>query len=181
MSHLTRYFFAVFPDAVERETALGRANELQYRLKLDGNRVLKNRLNITVQFIGTFDGAREDVERRALEVGATMTGLGGPITMDWAMRFDGDYGKNSDYRAAMFYPAAVPQAWREASERIRDAFNWLPALPDLPPHVTFIYTDDSQLDSPASIAPMAWCARELCLVRSVQGSNHYEILCRWAL
>ena len=183
MSPITRYFFAAFPDQAEREVVLARANELQQRLAIEGNRVLRHRLNMTVQFIGTFDGHRQDVEQCALDVGNKLWGLGSPLTFDSATRFAGSYGKDPQCQPALLYPSAVPQVWRDAAEQVRASFSWLPpnALGSLPPHVTILYTQDRQLDQPTSIAPFVWQPRELCLVRSTQGAGDYETLCGWTL
>ncbi|MHB8742049.1 MAG: 2'-5' RNA ligase family protein [Sulfuricaulis sp.] len=181
MKPITRYFFAALPDPGECDATLKRANELQHRLGLDGNRVLKSRLNMTLHFLGAFEQSEPKVVQAALAAGDALRVPPHKIVFDAAMRFEGDYGKDPQRRPVMFYPTVVPAALSRTAGQLREALAFLPHDdgPTPPPHITFLYTADERLDRSQSIAPMEWTVRELCLVESVQGSGEYAILHRW--
>jgi 2'-5' RNA ligase len=181
MQAKTRYFFAAFPSPSERDMTLACANELQQRLALDGSRVLKGRINLTLYFIGAYDTPCAKAIAAAETAGDEIAWLATPVTLDKATRFAGDYGKSAQRRPAMFVPATLAQPLQNELNAIDQAMASVPrsGARALPPHVTFMYTENAKLDEPQAIAPMTWVIEEVCLVASVEGSGEYTVLKKW--
>jgi len=184
-SKITRYFFGSFPEQSEREAILARANAIQEGLGLGGNRVLKTKINLTLAFIGAFEGEHDRIVREAIAAGDAILPSGPhDLHFDRLLRFDGDgYGKNRDFQPAMFYPSVVPESLRKTVDRLREKLS-LPAGDDitlLPPHVTWIYTDSNRVDQAVPIEPLSLQAESICLIRSMQGAGEYEIVQKWPL
>lgn len=167
-----RLFFALWPDDVTR-AALSRTGKWLHQ-HLGGRRMREDTLHITLAFLGETPAERlEALVRAADSVEADAYGL----VLDQA-----GYWRHNRI------------GWLGASETPHEHFTLVAALnaalaaggfpidsrPHVP-HVTLLRKAPGG-EVPAC-RPVAWCASEFVLVKSVTGSDgaRYEILRRWPL
>jgi 2'-5' RNA ligase len=165
-----RVFFALWPDDATR-SAISRATREPVRA-CGGRPIAKDRLHLTVAFLGDLSSAGLDVARQALPipVGAF------ELTLD-------ALGIWPESKVLWLAPLAPPEALGELEARLWDALTERGFHGEdrvYRPHVTL-----ARRARPveATIEPIHWSVRELALVESFpDGRNvHYEVLERWPL
>jgi 2'-5' RNA ligase len=165
-----RAFFALWPDDATR-AAISRATREPVRLS-GGRPIAKDRLHLTVAFLGELTAAGLDVARQAMPISVGAFEL----TLD-------ALGIWPESKVLWLAPAAPPDALGELEGRLWDGLierGFLGEERVYRPHIT-LARRARPVD--ASIEPIHWSARELALVESFpDGRNvHYEVLERWPL
>ena len=165
-----RVFFALWPDDATR-SAMSRATRLAVQA-CSGRPIAKDRLHLTVAFLGDVAPARVELARSVppIEVGAF------DLTLDAV-------GVWPESRILWLAPMAPPDAlgaleaalWDGLVERGFHAEDRI-----YRPHVT-LARRARPID--AEVAPVVWPVRDLALVESFKDRHnvHYEVLERWPL
>lgn len=179
MAEVHRLFFAVRPDAAAASAAAALADALRARHGLTGRPLARERLHVTLHFLGDHaelppelvDGARaagRGVETAPFEVvfdRAESFGRGrrgGPLVLTGSAgnprlcRFREELG-------AAMTTAGIGQDTRR----------------DFRPHLTLLY--DERPVAPQAVAPIRWAVQELLLVHSLVGRSRHTVLDRWPL
>jgi len=166
-----RVFFALWPDAATRG-AISRATRAVVQSS-GGRPVAKERLHITVAFLGELTAAGLETARAVPPLA-----LGGPfeLTLD-------TIGVWPESKVLWLSPSTVPTPLAELEARLWDALAERGFRADervYRPHVTL-----ARRARPVEteIEPVSWTVGELALVESFpDGRNvHYEVLERWTL
>jgi RNA 2',3'-cyclic 3'-phosphodiesterase len=165
-----RVFFALWPDDATR-AAISRATREAVRLS-GGRPIAKERLHITVAFLGELTAARLETARSVPPIAV------GPfeLTLD-------AIGVWPESKILWLAPTALPAALAELENRLWDALverGFRRADRDYLPHVT-LARRARPVDS--AVEPVRFPVRDLALVESFpDGRNvHYEVLGRWNL
>jgi len=166
-----RVFFALWPDDATR-AAISRATREAVRLS-GGRPIAKERLHITIAFLG-------ELTRAGLEVARSVPPIpsGGPF--DFTLDTIGIWPES---KTLWFAPAAVPFELGELEAHLWDALVERGFRADervYRPHVT-LARRARPVES--AVEPVSFPIRDLALVESFpDGRNvHYEVLERWAL
>jgi 2'-5' RNA ligase len=165
-----RVFFALWPDAAIR-TQLARATKDAVR-RSGGRPIAKDRLHVTVAFLGNLSAAGLDVAR------------GVPPIRSGAFELTLDtIGVFAQTRVLWLGPRTVPPALLELERRLwkeLEARGFAREPRIYRPHVTL-----ARRVRPveAAVDPVGWSVAELALVESLpDGRNvHYEVLDTWPL
>ena len=166
-----RIFFALWPDA---PTAAGIVRATKRAVRQCGGRPMaKDRLHVTLAFLGALDAAALERARSAAPIA---TGAF-DVLLDRIGYFE-------ESRVLWFAPRVVPrellalehELWAALEER---GFAREPRI--YRPHVTLARRARAVAEEP--VDPVPWHAADLALVESLPaGKNvHYEILERWPL
>lgn len=165
-----RVFFALWPDDATR-SAISRATRDAVQA-CGGRPIAKDRLHLTVAFLGELTNAGLEAARRIppLAVGAF------ELTLDAV-------GVWPESKILWLAPSAPPDALAELEARLWDALGTAGFHGEertYRPHVT-LARRARPVD--AVIAPVRWDVRDLALVESFpEGRNvHYEVLQRWPM
>lgn len=165
-----RVFFALWPDDATR-SAISRATRDVVSASA-GRPIAKDRLHLTVAFLGELTAAGVDVARQAAPISVGAFELALDTLGIWP-----------ESKILWLAPSAPPDALSELEARLWDAliergFHGEDRI--YRPHVTL-----ARRARPieATVAPILWSVRELSLVESFpDGRNvHYEVLERWLL
>jgi 2'-5' RNA ligase len=165
-----RVFFALWPDDAVR-AAISRATRAAVRTS-GGRPIAKDRLHLTVAFLGELTTAGLEVARQVppISVGAF------EMTLD-------ALGVWPESKILWLAPLAPPDALGELEARLWDALaerGFYGEERVYRPHVT-LARRARPVD--ADVEPVRWAVSELALVESFpEGRNvHYEVLERWPL
>jgi 2'-5' RNA ligase len=165
-----RVFFALWPDDATR-AAIARATREAVRVGR-GRPIAKDRLHLTVAFLGELTGAGLAVARQAppIAVGAFELALDA-------------LGVWPESKILWLAPSEPPQALGDLEARLWEALverGFRAEDRIYRPHVTLARRSRA-VDAP--VEPVRWSVRELALVESFPaGRNvHYEVLERWPL
>jgi 2'-5' RNA ligase len=165
-----RVFFALWPDDATR-AAISRATREAVRTS-GGRPIAKDRLHLTVAFLGELSGAGLEVARQVppISVGAF------ELALD-------TFGVWPESKVLWLAPSDPPQALAELESQLWDAliergFHGEDRI--YRPHVTL-----ARRARPAdgAVEPLRWSVQELALVESFPDRHnvHYEVLERWPL
>jgi 2'-5' RNA ligase len=165
-----RVFFALWPDDATR-AAISRATREAVRLS-SGRPIAKDRLHLTVAFLGELSGAGLDIAR---QVPPTSVG-------PFELALDA-IGVWPESKVLWLAPSAAPPALAELEANLWDAliergFHGEDRI--YRPHVTLARRARAV---EATLEPIAWTVRDLALVESFPDRHnvHYEVLERWPL
>jgi 2'-5' RNA ligase len=167
-----RVFFALWPDDATR-SAISRATRDAVQ-RSSGRPIAKDRLHLTVAFLGELSAAGLEIARRVPPIAV------GPfdLTLDAV-------GLWPESRILWLAPLAPPDALGELEVELWDA---LAASGFHPPEEERVYRPHVTLARRVrpvemEVAPIVWPVRELALVESFpDGRNvHYEVLQTWPL
>jgi 2'-5' RNA ligase len=166
-----RVFFALWPDDATR-AAISRSTREVVRLS-SGRPIAKERLHITVAFLGELTGAGLDVAR-----GVPPIAVGGPFEL--ALDTVGVWPES---KILWLAPSVAPVPLGELEARLWDELAERGFRADervYRPHVTLARRARAV---EAAVDAVHWVVRDLALVESFpDGRNvHYEVLERWAL
>jgi 2'-5' RNA ligase len=165
-----RVFFALWPDDATR-AAISRATRDAVRLS-GGRPIAKERLHVTIAFLGELTAAGLDVARGVPPIPV------GPFELT----FDA-VGVWPESKILWLAPSTMPDALGELEARLWRALverGFRAAERVYRPHVTLARRARSV---ESAVEPVSFSVRDLALVESFpDGRNvHYEVLERWAL
>ena len=166
-----RVFFALWPDEATR-SAISRATRDAVR-ESGGRPIAKERLHLTVAFLGELTSAGLEVARRVppISVGVlelTLDALGGWPESRILWLAPSEPPGALDALETTLWDRLAARGFRRPEER---AYR---------PHVTLARRARRPVEA-ATVAPVRWTVRELALVESFPdaGSVHYEVLETW--
>ena len=174
-----RLFFAVFPDPEAAASITDLAERLRVEHGLTGQPLRPERLHVTINHLGDFDGVPEDIASAAREAGAAVSAAPFNATFDYAMSFKGRAnnfpfvlrGDGGVADLIGFQQALGAQMLKAGLGRsVEKSFT---------PHVTMLY--DRKLVGETPVEEIRWTVRELILVHSLLGQGRHEPLGRWPL
>lgn len=177
-----RLFFALFPERGAAEKILALGAELKSRHRLAGKLHLKERLHLTLDHLGDFEGKPEDIVKAASEAAGELAAQceGFAVRLDRTVSF----GRDGETRPLVLTDAGGSNA---ALEEFRDRL-WSglaarklpgPSRKSFTPHVTLLYSSQGLNDQAVDL--VTWHASEFVLVHSALGDKQYEVLGRWSL
>ena len=170
-------FFAIFPD----EAATIQATDLAWQLKahhqLRAEPHRRERVHITLEYLGSFAGLPARRVREAIDVAASMCWPVFDVELDHLMSFSGRASKRPLVLMGRDGVASLKAFQQGLSTALKRAGVVRRAQP-FNPHLTLFY---GKALEPGEISPIRWTAREFTLVRSFLGQGRYEILGRWPL
>ena len=167
---MARLFFAVWPDASAAAALARLAKEVAQ--VAGGRAVPAEKLHLTLAFLGEVDESRRDALSRCARPQAGRLHL--------------DLDRVGSFRRAQVAWAgasAPPRELIQAQEMLAGrlaAAGFAVEERQYTPHVTLARRIERPVP-PEAIAPVAWNADELTLVRSETGTGRYTVLERWPL
>jgi RNA 2',3'-cyclic 3'-phosphodiesterase len=165
-----RVFFALWPDDATR-AAISRATRDAVRASA-GRPIAKDRLHLTVAFLGELSGAGLGVARQVPPIS-----VGGfELTLD-------ALGVWPESKILWLAPSEPPAALGELEAQLWDALverGFRGEERTYRPHITLARRSRA---TEAAVEPVRWSVRDLALVESFPDRRnvHYEVLERWAL
>ncbi len=176
-----RLFFALCPDADATQKMLALGADLKSRHRLTGQLHLQERLHLTLDHLGDFEGRPHDIVERARKAAsAVATGQAGfAVTLDRILSF----GRSDRSRPLVLKAGTGHPGLAEFRGRLWDALaaEKLPgsARSSFTPHVTLLY--DTKVLTEEAVGAISWRAQEFVLIHSFMRQTRYEILGRWPL
>jgi RNA 2',3'-cyclic 3'-phosphodiesterase len=171
-------FFAVFPTeaAAARIAALDERLRLQHQLKTKP--IPADRLHITLQYLGAFEGVPADIVEKARRAAARISLPEVDITLD---RIESFAGRRVKRPLVLSGDASEPLATLERTLHEALIENGIETKRHarFTPHVTLLY--DEQRIGRHATEPIAWRAHEFALMRSYLGQSRHERLESWRL
>jgi 2'-5' RNA ligase len=172
-STVVRAFFALWPEPAVADELLARSRAVP--LELGAERQPRERLHMTVAFVGEVSADRSDVLR---EVGRRQCARTVPLRFDLY-----EYWPKPEVvvAAAREVPAALGQFWESLHRELAvRAFALTPKR--LRPHVT-LARKVTQAPVLPPLSPLTWHARSFSLVHSTRVGTHpvYTVVDTWPL
>ncbi|MDB5802202.1 MAG: 2,5 ligase [Rhodocyclales bacterium] len=173
-----RLFFAILPDADAAARIVALTQRLRAQHGLKGAPLARERLHVTLYFLGDHIGVPQGIVAKASAVADALVRPSFEMLFDRVLSF-GRAGRNNafvlrggDAPSALvdFQRGLAAALSREGLGRDMHAFV---------PHVTLLYDDRSVAEH--SVETVQWTAKELVLVRSVLGHGRHEPMARWPL
>ena len=175
-----RLFFAIVPDAKAASRIERLARELRGDLGLRGKLIERERLHVTLFFVGDFAGVPDGAVDALSRIAGSVTDTTAPFEVGFdrvasfprkdrrrPLVLQGDDGVlaltalHERLQAAMAEAALAPRATRYT------------------PHLTLLYDDRTVAD--LMIDPIIWPVREFVLVHSLIGRSRHETIARLPL
>jgi 2'-5' RNA ligase len=176
-----RLFFAIRPDAVAASRILELQRQLIAERGLKGRPISRERLHITLHFLGNFEGLPEDLLSRARNAAADVRAPAFDVALDCVTSFARDrnrpyvlLGDSGTEQLQAFQETLVIALQRAGVRGMRES-----KARGYVPHVTLTY-DDAPLPR-RMVEPVMWTAREFVLVQSYIGRGRHQVLGQWPL
>jgi 2'-5' RNA ligase len=177
-----RLFFALLPSADVAERIEGLVRELGDQHGLKGRRIPKERMHVTLRYIGDFAGLPQDIVALARQAASAVSAPPFELVFDRIASFAGGPGsrplvlRGPDGAAALSALMAFQQTLSAALQKVGLVHR---AQDQFTAHLTLAY-DERKLAEQA-VEPIAWVAREFVLVNSLIGRGRHVTLARWPL
>lgn len=169
-----RLFFAIFPDA----DAAGELADRARRLRGDavaGTAVAADRLHVTLNHLGDYDGLPRDIVAKALTAGPLVEASAFRVSFDRAESF----GRPFVLRHVADDASPLAAFQKGLGEAMARAGLGRHVERNFTPHVTLFY--DERPRPPTLVEPVSWRVEEFALVHSLLGQTRHVILERWPL
>lgn len=174
MNH--RLFFALWPDDGVR-TRIDAASAAVERAHAPGGRRLRrDRLHLTVQFLGDFAPLPAGALDAARDAAARIETRAFVLTLDRAGSFR---GSRVWWLGCEACPDELQLLWSALGHALREAGVPVRPHPRFAPHVT-IQRNVRRALAPTAIEPIAWPVSEFVLIDSQAGAGYVEVG-RWPL
>jgi RNA 2',3'-cyclic 3'-phosphodiesterase len=174
-----RLFFAVFPDPVAAADITHLAQTLRHQHALHGNPVSKERLHVTLHFLGDYVGLPQSLLAAAKTAAGRVGAMEFDVAFDKVSSFRGRprkhpliLGGGEDLRLLHVFQKRLGEHLAQAGLGRLLAHQFVP-------HVTLLYAD-KELRS-RSVEPIRWRVCEFALVHSLLGRTEHRVLERWPL
>jgi RNA 2',3'-cyclic 3'-phosphodiesterase len=171
-------FFAVFPDDTAAARIVEAAAKLRATHGLAPTATPSDRLHVTLNYLGAFQGIPSGVVQQAVDAAASVSLPPIPIALGRIETFSGRRPKHSIVLAGQADESLLALE-RTLHDALQVAGIDTRRHARFVPHVTLFY-DERRIETHA-VAPVSWLAREFALVRNRLGQSRYEILARWPL
>ena len=171
------YFFAIFPNAPERDQTHATAALLKDGLGLRGSLSPASKLHLTCHFVTRAAAIDPDLERALIDVGDAVRADPFDLVLTTAITFEGEGRVPS-----VLIPDAEPGALTDLVTALAagTAVHVAAEKRDYRAHVTFLRGKDRIFTS-MPITPVVWQARAFVLAAGVPGERDYRIVREWAL
>lgn len=174
-----RLFFAIFPDAVATIDITHLAQTLRHQYALHGTPVSKERLHVTLYFLGDYAGLPQTLVDEANQSAERVEAAEFDVTFDKVSSFTGR-SRNHPLILSGGMDLELLHAFRQQLGECLAAAGLGRLLGhNFKPHVTLLY-DDKELKS-RPVEPITWKVREFALVHSLLGRTEHRVLGRWPL
>jgi 2'-5' RNA ligase len=174
MNH--RLFFALWPDDAVRRRIDAAAAAVECAHAPGGRRLRRDRLHLTLQFLGDFAPVPAGLVEAACEAASRIDCGVFSLTLDQAGSFPGSRVWWLGCRAC---PAELQALWSALGEALGDAGVPLKAHPRFTPHVT-IQRNARRSLARTPVAPVEWPVSDFVLIDSRPEAG-YVRLARWPL
>lgn len=177
-----RLFFALLPDAGQRQQALRAAHAALGDVRPQ-RWVRPERYHITLEFLGYYPAlAPEVVDAASMAARAVADGV---AARPFTLRFEQTANFGSPHnRAYVLRTATVPEPamvfWRQLRKQLAGVGLGKAALTSFVPHLTVAYGGRQMLPE-CDIEPFDMPVRDFVLVHGADGQRDYEYLGRWPL
>jgi RNA 2',3'-cyclic 3'-phosphodiesterase len=174
-----RLFFAVFPDPVAAVDIIHLAQTLRHQYALHGKPVSKERLHVTLYFLGDYTGLPQTLVADAKSAAERVEAAEFDVSFDKVSSFNGRSRKHPLILSGGEALRPLHAFWRQLGESL--VLTGLGRLlgPKFTPHVTLLYDDKDLKSQP--VEPVSWKVREFALVHSLLGRTEHRVLGRWPL
>lgn len=173
-----KVFFALQPDDAAAEQVMRVATDLRRRHGLAGRVTAPARLNLSLNFVGTFRGPpTKAVMEKAMGIAATVVTPPFRVTLNRVESWNGSprslvlLGDEGVIAAQMLHSALHKALAAKSMAPRRE--------PAMQPHITLLW--DKAESPPERVGPVSWTVQEFVLLDSVEGEGRHEVLGRWAL
>lgn len=174
MNH--RLFFALWPDDEVRRRIDGAAAAIENAHAPGGRRLRRDRLHLTLQFIGDFAPLPDDLVEAARDAASRIECDAFALTLDQAGSFR---GSRVWWFGCRECPAQLQALWDALGRALGDAGVPIKAHPQFTPHVTIQRNVRKPLQ-PVAIDPVEWPVSEFVLIDSRSEAGYVQ-LGRWPL
>jgi 2'-5' RNA ligase len=174
MNH--RLFFALWPDDAVRMRIDAMAAAVERTHASGGRRLRRDRLHLTVRFLGDFAPLPEGLLDAARDAASRVEGEAFVLTLDRAGSFR---GSRVWWLGCGDCPAALHGLWIGLGQALREADVPVRPHPQFSPHVT-IQRNVRKALAPTPVEPIAWPVSDFVLIDS-QAEAGYVELGRWSL
>ena len=170
-------FFALVPAAEDARQIVQLRERLLPQLGLTGQPIARERLHVSLHWIGAWHGLSPAAVRTAKEVGNSFWKCPFEIVFERAMSFAGSQAlvlrARTEFTLMSFHRAlGIEMKKAGIGRRVMSRFT---------PHMTLAYGD--RMVRERSIDPLRWTVRDFVLVQSLRGRGHskHVHLERWPL
>jgi RNA 2',3'-cyclic 3'-phosphodiesterase len=171
-------FFAIFPDEAAASRIAAQTERLRTQHNIRTKPIPAERLHITLQYIGAFDGFPSDAAQRAIDAAKTIAEPPADITLDHIESFSSRRPKRPLVLSGQATPSlsALEQSLYDAltAQGIEPKRH-----PEFKPHITLLYTE--QRVQKHAVTAITWQANEFALIHSHLGQSRHELIERWPL
>lgn len=168
-----RLFFALRPDTATLAAIVRSTEKIRAALAIRGRWLTREKLHMTVQFLGDFTAA-DDIVRRAEIAAASLHVAPFAFALDRVASFSRRVNPPCVLRCATESEASLQGLTRALGAALREAGlgEYLETRPYVP-HLTIAYAQ-CVLAEPVAIEPIIWHARAIGLIDS-HGGQHAQI------
>lgn len=174
MNH--RLFFALWPDEAVRGCIDATAAGIERAHAPGGRRLRRDRLHLTVQFLGDFALLPDELVEAARNAAARITCEAFVLTLDHAGSFR---GSRVWWLGCRECPSGLQALWDALGQALADVDIAVEAHPRFTPHVTIQRNVRKPL-APTTVTPIEWPVSEFVLIDS-QAEAGYTQIGRWPL
>jgi 2'-5' RNA ligase len=174
MSH--RLFFALWPDEAIRARIDSTAAAIEREHAPGGRRLRRDRLHLTVRFLGDFAPLPPGLLGAACDAASRIESAAFALTLDQAGSFR---GSRVWWLGSHDTPPGLIALWEALGQALAGAGVPVKAHPQFTPHVTIQRNVRKSL-LPVPVTPVEWPVSEFVLIDSQAGSGYVQ-LGRWPL
>lgn len=172
-------FFALLPDAAEKQAMARAGDELRSAHGLSGKPIAAARYHLTLVFLGESAEPRPDMIEAACRVAIGLRVPAFECVLDACASFHGG-NRSPCVLLASDEMSPVRAFQRQLRDALLAAGLKEPASRPFVPHVTLGYYRQ-QIESVQAIRPIRWPVRDFALLQGVHGQPQYVCMGRWSL
>lgn len=173
------YFLALLPDAAARDATCLTAAALQRELGLRGRPVARDRLHLTLRFLGECSESNQLLEAAVDAVMSDVPLEPLSIELTRSACFPGRPGSSPWVFEPRLSPAALMHLVGRLDNRLAGCPFIHPREHGFRPHVTWLYSE-GRIEAPRLVKPILWRPKEIVLVAS-SGAGEYDVRGGWQL
>lgn len=175
-----RLYFALYPDAQAAEAIVTLIADLRGRLGLTGRPVDRERLHISLNFVGR--GAAPppaELIAQASAVAAAVRARSFAVGLDRVASFRGDRERRPLVLLSDDGVVGVLALHETLHKALADAHMLPRKEPVIVPHLTLLR---DPVEAPETfVSPVRWMVRDFVLIYSIEGQGRHNVLGRWTL